>query len=288
MTHARAWTVALSLLVGCERAPDPAIGRAAAERARAHVTSGLGAVDRLTTGLARAMQGTSAPVGAAMGEVPRLRRALRDLHDDHTPLGRELTLYPLSFVVAVRPDGKAAASDRSGEPDVMAERDLGAAFPCVRAAAQGTAGTCAGQFGLTEGGDPAVVRRGRSRAGERRRAGGGRGGRDDDLRQHRQGRARRPRHGDHPRRRAALRRDPSRRAHLPRGHRQRRRRAVPRARAAGARDPRRHRRSRRARGRDLQLYRARRTSAVGRGRRHPPRASGEGAALLVFRAPVRQ
>lgn len=151
MTHARAWTVALTLLVGCERAPDPAIGRAAAERARAHVTSGLGAVDRLTTGLARAMQGTSAPVGAAMGEVPRLRRALRDLHDDHTPLGRELTLYPLSFVVAVRPDGKAAASDRSGEPDVMADRDLGAAFPCVRAAAQGTAGTCAGQFGLTEG-----------------------------------------------------------------------------------------------------------------------------------------
>jgi hypothetical protein len=60
-------------------------------------------------------------------------------------------LYPLSFVAAVRPDGKAAASDRSGEPDVMAERDLGAAFPCVRTAMQGTAGTCAGQFGLTEG-----------------------------------------------------------------------------------------------------------------------------------------
>lgn len=151
MSITRRWVLALSLLGACEKAADPSIGREAAQRAAANVTSGLRGVDRLTSGLGRAMQGASAPVGAAMADAARLRRALRDLHDDRTPMGQELSLYPTSFIAAVRPDGKAAASDRDATPDPVAEKDLAEVFPCVRAALQGTAGSCAGQFSLVEG-----------------------------------------------------------------------------------------------------------------------------------------
>lgn len=151
MNAARISTLALILLGACEQRRDPAIGREAATRARAHVTEGIGAVDRLTAGLSRAISGAAVPVAGAMGDTARLRRALRDLHDDHTPTGRELSLYPTSFIAAVRPDGKAAASDRSGAPDPVAERDLAAEFPCVRRALQGSPGTCAGQFSLAQG-----------------------------------------------------------------------------------------------------------------------------------------
>lgn len=143
--------VGLSLLAACEKSADPSVGRQAAQEASANVQSGTRAVERLTSGLARAVEGTSAPVGAAMGDSSRLRRALRDLHDDHTPLGRELTLYPTSFIAAVRPDGKGAASDRSAAPDPLIDVDLAEAFPCVRRALQGTAGSCGGQFSLVEG-----------------------------------------------------------------------------------------------------------------------------------------
>lgn len=145
------WAAALILLGACGRQGDPAVGAAAAERARAHVASGRAATERLTQGLSRTIDGASAPVGAAMADPVRLRRALRDLHDDRTDIGRALSLYPTSFIAAVRPDGKAAASDREATPDPVADKDLGAAFPCVRAALQGTAGACAGQFSLTQG-----------------------------------------------------------------------------------------------------------------------------------------
>lgn len=150
-TSGLVWAAALILLGGCEKDRDPAVGRAAAERARAHVASGRAATERLTGGLSRAIEGASTPVGGAMADPARLRRALRDLHDDRTDMGRALSLFPTSFIAAVRPDGKAAASDRDATPDPVAEKDLGAAFPCVRAALQGTAGSCAGQFSLVEG-----------------------------------------------------------------------------------------------------------------------------------------
>lgn len=142
---------ALALLAACQKTPDPAIGREAATRAQAHVASGRAATERLTQGLARTLEGAGAPVGAAFADPARLRRALRELHDDRSDIGRALSLYPTSFIAAVRPDGKAAASDREATPDPVADKDLGAAFPCVRAALAGTAGTCAGQFSLTAG-----------------------------------------------------------------------------------------------------------------------------------------
>lgn len=145
------WAAALILLGACEKQGDPSVGREAAERARAHVASGRAATERLTQGLTRTIEGAATPVGAAMADATRLRRALRDLHDDRTEIGRALSLYPTSFIAAVRPDGKAAASDREATPDPAADKDLGAAFPCVRAALQGAAGSCAGQFSLTQG-----------------------------------------------------------------------------------------------------------------------------------------
>lgn len=153
MNTAVRWAAALILLNACAKKPDPAIGRQAAERARAHVASGRAATERLTQGLARDLAGAGAPIATALasGDPTRLGRALRDLHEGQSVIGRALSLYPTSFIAAVGADGKALASDRSATPDPLRDKDLGAAFPCVRVALGGTAGTCAGTFGLTAG-----------------------------------------------------------------------------------------------------------------------------------------
>jgi hypothetical protein len=76
--------------------------------------------------------------------VARVRNRLLDLHDDHTEVGRDLTLYPTWFIAAVGTDGKAIAADRTPDHDFLPGRDLGSMFPCVRAALAGTGGSCSG------------------------------------------------------------------------------------------------------------------------------------------------
>ncbi len=152
--------VAAGVLAACNKGPDPAVGRAAAAKAAEHVIEGRGGVERLTRGFAEVMTKVSREMGPALADpsnVARVRnRLLHDMHDDRTEVGRDLTLYPTWFLAAVGPDGKGIAGDRAPEQDFLPGKDLGAAFPCVRAALQGTGGTCVGELSSGEGQSPRV------------------------------------------------------------------------------------------------------------------------------------
>ena len=147
------WVVVLCGL-GCSKGGGDAVGRAAATRASAHVREGLGAVDRLTSGLQGVLAGAAPTVAAALApplDVARVRNRLLDLHDDRSATGRQLSLYPTWFVAAVAPDGKGLAGDQQAGRDYIPSLDLRAAFPCVATALGGTAASCTGDFVTTEG-----------------------------------------------------------------------------------------------------------------------------------------
>ncbi|MFO0647026.1 MAG: hypothetical protein U0326_12365 [Polyangiales bacterium] len=152
--------VAASVIAACSKGPDPAVGRANAAKAVEHVNEGRGGIERLTRGFTEVMTKVAREMGPAVadtGNVARVRnRLLHDMHDDRTEVGRDLTLYPTWFIAAVGADGKGIAGDRAPEQDFIPGRDLGAAFPCVRAALQGTGGTCVGEMSSGEGQAPRV------------------------------------------------------------------------------------------------------------------------------------
>lgn len=144
-------------MTACKGTPDPAVGRAAAAKAAEHVAEGRGAVDRLATGLVDVMGKAArdmAPAMAEPGNVARVRNRLRDLHEERSEVGRELTLYPTWFIAAAGMDGKAIAGDREPDRDFLPGKDLAAAFPCVRAALSGTAGRCVGELSSGDGQEP--------------------------------------------------------------------------------------------------------------------------------------
>ncbi len=142
---------------GCNKGPDPAIGRQAAEKAAEHANEAVASIERLTRGLVDVTAKGARQLGPAMTDaanVARIRNVVRvDMHDDHTDVGRDLTLYPTWFLAAVGMDGKGLAGDREPERDFVPGKDLGAAFPCVRAALTGNGGFCVGELASGEGQD---------------------------------------------------------------------------------------------------------------------------------------
>jgi hypothetical protein len=152
--------VAAGVMAACGRGADPAAGRAAAAKAAEHVNEGREGVERLAHGFTDVMTKVARAMGPAVaepGNVARGRpRLLHDMHDDRTEVGRDLTLYPTWFLAAVGTDGKGIAGDRAPEQDFIPGKDLAAAFPCVRAALQGTGGTCVGEMASGEGQTPRV------------------------------------------------------------------------------------------------------------------------------------
>lgn len=146
--------VATATVGGCDRKPDDAAGRRSVERAARLADEGKGAIDRLVTGL-QATIVRAAPAMATAMVAPldegRVRNAVRDLGDAQTEVGRELSLYPANFRVAIDPSGHAKARDAAAADDRMMGMDMAALFPCVRAALQGTAGTCVGEMPVAEG-----------------------------------------------------------------------------------------------------------------------------------------
>lgn len=149
-----------ALALACTRQPDPAIARAAAQKATQHAAEGGASVERLATGLVEVSAKAARTLGAVMVapiDVARVRNAVRiDLHDDHTDVGRDLTMYPTWFLAAVGTNGQGIAGDRAPESDFIPGKNLSAAFPCVAAALQGTGGRCVGELASGEG-QPARV-----------------------------------------------------------------------------------------------------------------------------------
>jgi hypothetical protein len=151
---------AVLLAVGCDRGPNPAIGQQASAKASEHVNEGRDGVDRLAQGFLTVMGKVAVDLRPSMADttnVARIRNRLwHDLHDDHTDVGRDLTLYPTFFLSATGTDGKGIAGDRSPEQDFLPGKDLAGTFPCVRAALNGTGGTCVGEMSSMQGQPPRV------------------------------------------------------------------------------------------------------------------------------------
>ncbi len=148
--------VIAALLLGCSNGRE-AVGREAAARATAHAREGIEAVGRLQGGLQTVLAGAAPTVAAAIAtpiDVARVRNRLRDLHDDRSATGRQLSLYPTWFVAAVGADGHAIAGDLEPARDYLPGKDLRTAFPCLVTALSGTAGSCSGDFVTTEGAAP--------------------------------------------------------------------------------------------------------------------------------------
>ena len=147
------WVLVLCGL-GCSKGGGDAVGREAATHAEAHVREGLAAVGRLTDGLQAVLVGAAPTVAESIAvplDVARVRNRLRDLHDDRSATGRQLSLYPTWFVAAVDTDGKGLAGDQDAGRDYIPGLDLRASFACVGAALAGTAGSCTGDFVTTPG-----------------------------------------------------------------------------------------------------------------------------------------
>ena len=144
------WSWALVLCgLGCSNGREDAVGREAATRARAHVREGLEAAGRLTNGLQTVLVVAAPTVVTAIADpidVARVSNRLRDLHDDRSATGRQLSLYPTHFVAVVGLDGKGIAGDIEAARDYLPNLDLRAPFACVGAALGGTAGMCTGDF----------------------------------------------------------------------------------------------------------------------------------------------
>lgn len=155
--NVRSWMTVVATVgtLACGRNIDPTVGRRAAEKASEHVTEGSAAVERLTTGLVEVTRKAArdiAPSVDAPVNVARVRNFLtHELHDDHTEVGRDLTLYPTWFLAVAGVDGKGIAGDRAPDQDFIPDKDLGAAFPCVRTAIAGTGGHCVGEMASAQG-----------------------------------------------------------------------------------------------------------------------------------------
>ncbi|MDB4929067.1 MAG: hypothetical protein JWM10_1551, partial [Myxococcaceae bacterium] len=149
------WSWALLVWgLGCSKADNDAAGREAATRAQAHVREGLEATGRLTGGLQAVLASVTPTVVTSIADpidVARVRNRLRDLHDDRSAAGRQLSLYPTHFVAVVGLDGKGIAGDIEASRDYLPGLDLRAPFACVAAALNGTAGSCTGDFVTMEG-----------------------------------------------------------------------------------------------------------------------------------------
>lgn len=149
------WSLVLVMCgLGCSKGGGEAVGREAATQAQAHVREGLAAVGRLTNGLQAVLVDGAPTIAATIVEpldVARVRNRLRDLHDDRTATGRQLSLYPTWFVAAVGADGKGLAGDQEAGRDYIPGLDLRAGFACVGGALTGTAGSCTGDLVTTEG-----------------------------------------------------------------------------------------------------------------------------------------
>lgn len=145
-TRLTALSLALTAALGCNRNND-SVGREAAQQATQHVTRASGMVDNLLDGLKTGLSHAETVVGAAMVapvDAARVRNRLLDLGDDHNAVGRELSFFPTYFVIAVGPDGRAIAANRTVANDWSPGLNVGDAFACVGAALSGAAGTCAG------------------------------------------------------------------------------------------------------------------------------------------------
>jgi len=151
----RALALSAAVALACTRQPDPAIGRAAAQKAVENAREGADSVGRLADGLVSVTEKGARALGPAMAaplDVARVRNVvLIDLHDDHSDVGRDLTMYPTWFLAAVGPDGRGVAGDRPPEQDFLVGKNLSAAFPCVAAALRGTGGRCVGELASAEG-----------------------------------------------------------------------------------------------------------------------------------------
>ncbi len=147
------WVLVLCGL-GCSKGNNDAVGREAATHAQAHTREGLEALGRLTNGLQTTLTNAAPTVISGFDapfDVGRLRNRVRDLHDDRSANGRQLSLYPTYFVGVVGPDGKGLAGDREPGRDYLPGLDLRTPFACVGAALAGTAGSCTGDFVTMEG-----------------------------------------------------------------------------------------------------------------------------------------
>ncbi|MBI5514039.1 MAG: hypothetical protein HY909_09750 [Deltaproteobacteria bacterium] len=153
------WVCVGLLACSCKRGPDMAVADEAAAAATRHVDRGRESVSTVSTGLLATLGRCAVPVGATLTtpvDPARVRNTLRDLHEERSPLGRELAFYPTRFLTLLGADGKAIASDRPPAEDVLPGRDLAGAFPCAAAALQGRAGTCVAEFSHREAEPPRV------------------------------------------------------------------------------------------------------------------------------------
>ncbi len=144
-----------ALAAACNRQPDESIARAAAQKATENAREGAASVERLATGLVD-VTGKGArmlgPFFSAPVDPARVRNIVRvDMHDDHSEVGCDLTMYPTWFLAAVGTDGRGVAGDRDPAQDFIPGKNLSAAFPCVAAALQGTGGRCVGELASGEG-----------------------------------------------------------------------------------------------------------------------------------------
>ena len=105
-----------ALAAACTPKVDPAIANTAAQKATENAREGAASVERLATGLVE-VTGKGArmlgPFFSAPVDPARVRNIVRvDMHDDHSEVGRDLTMYPTWFLAAVGTDGRGVAGDR--------------------------------------------------------------------------------------------------------------------------------------------------------------------------------
>lgn len=152
ITHTAGMVVLAALAAGgCKKSDDGAAAQAATRAAEQYVREGNDATRRLVEGLTGVISRAAPTVAPTLGDPARAREALRALHDDRTPMGRDLALYPTSFVAAVNADGTVVAADLREQGDALSGKDVRTAFPCVAQALSGTAATCSGALTLREG-----------------------------------------------------------------------------------------------------------------------------------------
>lgn len=151
ITHTAGMVVLAALAAGCKKGDDGAAARAATQAAEQYVREGNEATRRLVEGLRDVIVRAAPTVAPTLGDAARAREALRELHNDRTPLGRDFALYPTSFVAAVNADGTVVAADLREQGDPLSGKDVRGSFPCVAQALSGTAASCSGVLTLAEG-----------------------------------------------------------------------------------------------------------------------------------------
>lgn len=138
--------------LGCKKKENGAAALAAIQGAQRYVAEGNQSTQRLVDGLTGVLTRAAPALAPTMGQADRARSALRALHDDTTAMGRDMALYPTSFVALVGAGGRVIAADVQEGRDPLTGKDLRAAFGCVAQALGGTASHCAGTLDLAAGG----------------------------------------------------------------------------------------------------------------------------------------